>query len=137
MNIYSNKIFIFLKEAVSNRASERSVSENTLVLQAGHQRSKGGVEDLVRQRQDVLFVDLVLLPFPSTAWPHLLYQVLSKKSINKWTPTASCSSSSVSFCWWHGRAFQKFQRKYWMFWGKHSSLYELSRTMGSRADIPP
>ena len=57
---------------------ERSESENTLVLQAGHQRSKGGVEDLVRQRQDVLFVDLVLLPFPSTAWPHLLYQVLSK-----------------------------------------------------------
>ena len=62
---------------------ERSVSENTLVLQAGHQRSKGGVEDLVRQRQDVLFVDLVLLPFPSTAWPHLLYQVLSKSEQTK------------------------------------------------------
>ena len=57
---------------------ERSVSENTLVLQAGHQRSKGGVEDLVRQRQDVLFLDLVLLPLPSTDGPHLLYQILSK-----------------------------------------------------------
>ena len=63
--------------------SERLVSENTLVLQAGHQRSKGGVEDLVRQRQDVLLVDLVLLPFPSTAWPHLLYQVLSKSEQTK------------------------------------------------------
>ena len=71
---------------------ELLVSENTLVLQAGHQRSKGDVEDLVRQRQDILFVDLVLLPFTSTAWPHLLYQVLSKSVTNKTTPTAFCCS---------------------------------------------
>ena len=55
-----------------------------------------------------------------------------QKCTNKTTKTTSCSSSSestsewktrkkyflepgkvrcVSFCWWHGRAFQKFQRK--------------------------